>query len=470
MSITLSRCSKSFDRLVRQRDELCLVELPGQDAEERLADQRGFPRTAHARDGNERSERERQRYAGEIVPCGLFQNDLLAISLPPFRGDRDRPETFEIVRRVGDGRESIVRHGQRIVLQLELARGSGRDKRTAVFARTRTEIDHEIRMFDHLAIVFHDDERIPQIAQLLERCDQPLVVALMQADARFIQDIQHSDQLGADLRRQTDPLSLAARQRSCGSIERQIFQSDIHKELEPLEDLFDDRCCDHGLPWMRLESPEELQCLADGQLNDLLDRGSDACRGILDPDREVFLLQPAALALGTLPGVHVRFHPLPDVVRGGVGVVPLHRVQHTTEPVLVRHGPAAAVHILHREAFIPSSVQENLLCGLGDLLQRSVKIEMICLGNRPELVEHPGRPGFPHWREAPLIDGERIVREDQIHIQFFDLAQTVARRARTVRRVEGERVGRGILVADIADGTGKMPAVHHLPGRRVLRA
>ena len=327
----------------------------------------------------------------------------------------------------------MVRHGQRVVLQLQLSRGSGRDERSAVLSCTRPEIDHKIGVFDHLAIMFHDNERIPQVAQLLQRSDQALVVTLMQPDTRFIQDIQHSDKLGTDLRGQADPLSFATRQGTRSAVEGQVFQSDIHKELEPLEDLFHDRCGDHRLAGMGFEPPEELQGFADRQINDLLDRGPLSGGSVLDADGKVLFLQPATLAFRAFPGVHVGFHPLPDVVRGGVSVVPLHRIQNSAKPVLVRHRPATAVDIFHREALIPASMEENLLSAFGDLFQRGVKIKTICLGNRPELVEHPGRPWFPHRREAALIDGKRIIGEDQVDVQLFDLAQTIADGASTVR-------------------------------------
>ena len=58
--------------------------------------------------------------------------------------------------------------------------------------------------------MFHYHHGVPLVAQFLERMDQLPVVALMKSDARFIQDVQYIDQLGADLCRESDALALTA--------------------------------------------------------------------------------------------------------------------------------------------------------------------------------------------------------------------------------------------------------------------
>ena len=62
-------------------------------------------------------------------------------------------------------------------------------------------------MFDH-------QHRVAGVAQLLEAVNQPLVVALVESDARLVEDVEDVDQLRADLRGQADALALAARERT----------------------------------------------------------------------------------------------------------------------------------------------------------------------------------------------------------------------------------------------------------------
>ena len=78
-------------------------------------------------------------------------------------------------------------------------------------ARTGADVHDIIGGADGIFVVLDDDERIPEIAQPLQRVQKFFVVALMQPDARLVEDIQHARERGADLRRQTDALALPAR-------------------------------------------------------------------------------------------------------------------------------------------------------------------------------------------------------------------------------------------------------------------
>ena len=58
--------------------------------------------------------------------------------------------------------------------------------------------------------MLHYDHSITKVAQFLQRMDKSVIVPLMQANAWFIQDIQHIDQLGANLRGEPYALALAS--------------------------------------------------------------------------------------------------------------------------------------------------------------------------------------------------------------------------------------------------------------------
>ena len=61
----------------------------------------------------------------------------------------------------------------------------------------------------HILVMLDHDDGIPQITELLQRMDEAHIVSLVEADARLIEDIEYFDQLGTDLRRQTNTLALA---------------------------------------------------------------------------------------------------------------------------------------------------------------------------------------------------------------------------------------------------------------------
>src|SRR5207244_996343 len=83
------------------------------------------------------------------------------------------------------------------------------------------------------AVTFDDYHRVADVAQVLQRIEQARIVALMQADRRLVQHVEHAGETGADLRSQPDALALAARQRAGIARQRQIVEADIVQEPQP---------------------------------------------------------------------------------------------------------------------------------------------------------------------------------------------------------------------------------------------
>jgi len=81
---------------------------------------------------------------------------------------------------------------------------------TAEFTGARPDVDDEVGQANGLLVVFDDDHRVAEVAQTLERGDQSSVVTLVQADRRLVQDVEHADEVAADLAGEADPLGLAA--------------------------------------------------------------------------------------------------------------------------------------------------------------------------------------------------------------------------------------------------------------------
>lgn len=83
-----------------------------------------------------------------------------------------------------------------------------------VLACGRADVDDPVGMRDGVEIVLDDDERVAEVAQPHQGVDEPAVVALMKADGRFVEHVEHPDQTRADLRGQPDALRLTTGQ--CG--------------------------------------------------------------------------------------------------------------------------------------------------------------------------------------------------------------------------------------------------------------
>ena len=60
---------------------------------------------------------------------------------------------------------------------------------------TRTDVDDVVGMEHHVAVVLDDNDGVAQIAQLLQRTDEAVVVALVQSDAGLVEDVEHVDEL-----------------------------------------------------------------------------------------------------------------------------------------------------------------------------------------------------------------------------------------------------------------------------------
>jgi hypothetical protein len=88
--------------------------------------------------------------------------------------------------------------------------------------------------------VLDHEHGVAEVAQTLERPDQLRVVALVEADGGLVEDVEDADELRADLRREPQPLRLAAREGRGGAVELQVADADVVEERQALADLLDD--------------------------------------------------------------------------------------------------------------------------------------------------------------------------------------------------------------------------------------
>ena len=128
--------------------------------------------------------------------------------------------------------EARVRH--------DLLRRALGDDLAAVDAGAGADVEDVIGLQDRVLVVLDDDHRVAEVAQALQRAEQALVVALVQADRGLVEHVEHAGEAGADLRGEADALALAARQRAGGAGQRQVVEADIDQEGEAVADLLQD--------------------------------------------------------------------------------------------------------------------------------------------------------------------------------------------------------------------------------------
>ena len=85
-------------------------------------------------------------------------------------------------------------------------------------------------------VVLDHDHGIAEVAQPLQRLQQPRIVALVQADRGLVQHVEHAGQPRADLRGEADALAFAAGEGAGGARQGQVVQADVEQERQPLAD------------------------------------------------------------------------------------------------------------------------------------------------------------------------------------------------------------------------------------------
>jgi hypothetical protein len=211
----------------------------------------------------------------------------------------------------------------------------------AVDAGARAHVDDVVGGADRLLVVLDDDDAVADVAQVKERADQALVVALVQADRRLVEDVHHPGQARADLRREPDPLRLAARERLGAAVEAQVVEADVVEELEARADLADHLVGDLGLGAGEREVLEPGQRLAQREVLDPEDRLLVAA-GDVDQEHVPRLdAQARAVAVRTRLGALQASELLAHRRRVGlaqapleVGKNPLERMAPLDDPVL----------------------------------------------------------------------------------------------------------------------------------------
>ncbi len=326
----------------------------------------------------------------------------------------------------------------------------------AVHAGARSHVHEPVGAAHHLLVVLDDDDRVADVAQPLERPDESRVVALVQPDRRLVEDVQHADELRADLRRETKPLRLSARQRRCGAVEREVADADVVEEREPLPDLLDDAVADQLLRLRQAELVEERERARDRHLREFVDRP------LADGHREHFRLEPRALAHRARAQRHVFLDPLALLRRVRLLVAALEARDDPVEREHVLPPSPHAVAVLDVHALAVGPVQEAVLLLLGQLRPRLRRVDLVAIGDRLDdgLVE-AGRARERPGHERAVVDRERRIGHEQVGVDLLLRAEAGAARARAVRRVEREDARLQLRQRHAVIGTGEVLREEH---------
>ena len=317
-------------------------------------------------------------------------------------------------------------------LRDDLRGGALGDDPAAVHAGARAHVDQPVRGAHRLLVVLDDDHGVAEVAQTLERRDQPAVVALVQPDRRLVEDVQHADEARSDLRGEPDALRLPAGERRCPAREREVAEPDVVEEGQPLGDLPQHALADHAIGLAELELRDERERLPHRLLHELVDVD------LADGDRERLGPEACAVACGTRPQRHVLLDPL--LLQCGLGLA-VAALEPGDDALERRHVAARApvprpvgdVDLLGARA-----PQEQILLILRQLAPGSVHVDLVALRDAADELVEEARAGEVPGRERALRDRKVVIRDDHVGIDLELRPEARAARACAVRRVEAE--------------------------------
>ncbi len=237
--------AEPVDAVVRARAQLRLMQAVGDRVVQGLVDQGRLARAGDAGDAAEDAERDRHVDLLEVVFAGAA-DEQRAARLAALGRHLDLSLAGEVLA------------GQRGRVLGDLGGRAGGDHVAAVFAGTGPEVDQVVGGEHRALVVLDHDHRVAEVAQAVERRDQLLVVALVQADRGLVEHVHHPDQAGADLGREADPLRLAAGERAGRAGQREVADADVLEEGEPFGDLAHDQPRDRPLGLGQLQRLDPL--------------------------------------------------------------------------------------------------------------------------------------------------------------------------------------------------------------------
>ena len=388
---------------------------------ERVVDQRGFARAGDAGDAGHEADGNLGIDILEVVAAGVADANLL-FGVPP--GARAGHLDHLPARQVGAGDGiGVAGHVIRRALGNDLA---------AVDARAGADVDHMIGMANGVFIVLDHDHGVAEVAQVEQRFEQPRIVALMQADAGFIEHIHDANQAGADLAGQTNALRFAARQGFGAARQGEVVEPDIVEKAKALADLFQDLVGNLAL------------VAGQGQLREkgfgIAHRQGGQGRQVALGHEHVAGGAVQALAIAFRAGLFREITRQFLAHRVGVGLFVAAFEVGNDAFELVRGDAqlAALVRIFKRQFFAAAAIQHDLLMGLAEGTEGLLHIDAVVLGQRLDEV--------PVIRVAPVPAADGAVGQrqlgmgnDALGVEHLHLAEAVAALAGAGRGVEREQ-------------------------------
>ena len=431
--------SGTEDGVVRAGCFLGAVEVAGQGGAEDVVDEGGFAAAGNTGDADEAAEREmgvdvlQVVFAGpgdaEPAVGGSGHERARGEGRLAFGGDADAEFAGEVasgerLRRGGDFGERALGHD----FSAERS-GAGAD------------VDEVVGGGDGVVIVLDDEDGVAEVTEAFERGDEAFVVALVEADARFVEHVEDAGESAADLRGQADALRFAARERSAFAVEGEVAETDFLEESEAAGDFLHDLAGDGFLPALPAEIFHDVRGAGDGEIAEGVDAELGAVVGH-EGDREHFGPEAGAAAAGAGAAVLQGFEALAEGFAFGARKEVLQLGEEALEGFgdVVARGAGAESEF---DGAVTGAVEQEFAEGGREFAQRDVGADPGILrqrGGEGGVVSLHFRRAFAPRDNGAVLEGFLGV-EDEVRIEIRLGAESLTTGARAEVAVEREVLG-----------------------------
>ncbi len=430
------------------------IDFPVEHLPENVVGERAFSRAADSGDADEVAQRNRNADAFQVVVSSGVDCQAVFSWCSSLFGDGDR--IFPA--------EETSSDASRVVFDLfDCPLGH---HPAASNTRPGTEVHDVIGRSHGLFVVFDDDHGVALVSEIAEALEQQLVVAWVESDRGFIEDVDDTDQSAADLSGQADALRFASGKSGCGSVECEVVESTFEQEAESCPDFLEHFGGDQLACRIEFDVVEEICGFADRQGTDIGQAASTFCGssseagvGRGDCDGLGLRVQPRAVAGRAVGEVHRLFeHPSEHrVVRL---VVPVEQFGDDSGKRPAVLPDSATITPGKGDVPFAGPVEDQVLSVCGQLvprcLEQGVGFESdVGFDGSCGSLQEVSSPSTDFRNSAQHLDGsapQRLVGlgHQVVGQKLVPPAEPVAVEAHAQRAVEAEELRRGGFVAEVA--------------------
>jgi hypothetical protein len=375
-------------------------------AKHHVMDKRGFPGAGDAGDHDHHAEGDLDLDVFQVMhACAGEADHAPGIDRTARARQRDPQIAAQITRRE-----------RAIAGSHQVGQWPFEDDVSAVLTGSGAEIDDVVRGAHDVGVVLHHDDGVTQFAEFHEDADEAARVAAVQPDGGLIEHIAGAYEAGTQRGGELDALRFAARECGREPVEREVVQADVVEELQALADFDQDLFGDGGLFGTQLQAIEKALRFRDVHAVHVAQ--------ILAAHLYVegILAQAGALALGTqrIAAITAEEDTHVELVLLGFQVI-----------------EEAADEFVDGFAFDVGEVAERRH-------QSDAAVRMLL-----EVAEPGAELGLGPRVHGAILEGQRLVGDDAIHVEIDGVAEALAAGAGAGGGIKAEqdRIGDGEFLA-----------------------